>query len=235
MPFTGLAVIPGAKPGQNVSIRPQLLRVDKLVTGGRQVRLRAILSAFVKVTETCELNVAEDVTGPLVLAKRVVAAGNRQVLVESITDLTVPAQKVHEIQARVCEISCEVIPNKVIVQGLIHKQVFFVGPDDVVHHQAEDIPFTTFVDVPGALPSMNCQLRGEVEHISWQLLDAAADGDGDFRLGETRDDLVTFCRLAQKTVIELTVIVAEDQQIHVRILPLTVVPPTQALPTQAKC
>lgn len=137
MPFTGMALIPGARFGQNVLIRPTILRVDKFLTNGCQVRQRIILAVFVKVTETVEVNVAEEATGPLVLAKRVVATASRQVLVESVADLCVPAKKVHEIQARVTDLVCEVIPNKVIMTGSIHKQIFFVGPDDVVHHQAE--------------------------------------------------------------------------------------------------
>lgn len=137
VPFTGLALIPGARPGQNVTIRPSILRIDKFLINGNCVRQRIILAVFVKVTETVELNVLEDVTGPLVLAKKVVASAARQVLVESVADLAVPAKKVHEIQARITNLFCEVIPNKVILTGCIHKQIFFVGPDDVVHHQAE--------------------------------------------------------------------------------------------------
>ncbi|MCG0239163.1 MAG: DUF3794 domain-containing protein [Firmicutes bacterium] len=222
VPFTGVAVIPGARPGQNVTLRPQILRVDKFLTNGNQVRQRVVVAVFVKVTETCELNVAEDTTGPLVLCKRVVAAGTKQVLQESVADLSLPAQKVHEIQARVTDLNCEVIDNKVIVQGVVHKQIFFVGADDIVHHQAEDVPFTTFIEVPGARPMMSCQLKAEVEHISWHLLDPV-ESDPGLRMADPYledDDRMTFARLMQRTVIQVTAAVAEDHQICVKCLPL---------------
>lgn len=222
VPFTGVAVIPGARPGNNVTLRPQILRVDKFLTNGNQVRQRVIIAVFVKVTETTELNVAEDTTGPLVICKRVVAAGQKQVLQESLAELSLPAQKVQEIQARCQEISCEVIADKVIVQGVVHKQIFFVGPDDIVHHQAEDVPFTTFIEIPGAEPMMSCQVQCEVEHISWHLLDPV-ESDHGFRLADPYledDEPATFARLLQKTVIRVVAAVAEDQQIHVRTLPL---------------
>ncbi len=224
-PFTGVALIPGAQPGFNVTIRPTLLRVDKILTNGNQIRVRAILSVFVKVTATCEINVAEDTAGPLVICRRVVAQGCKQVLTESLATLDVPAQKVHEIQGRVQNLTCEVIANKVIIQGEIHKQIFFVGPDDVVHHQAEDIPFTTFIDVPGAQPGQSCQASGSVEHISWHLCDPVT-GTTTTALADPyveEFECPTFARLLQKTVIDVCVHVAEDRQVHIATVPVQAV------------
>lgn len=223
-PFTGVAMIPGARPGFNVQIRPTLLRVDKILTAGNQIRVRAVLSVFVKVTETCEINVAEDTAGPLVICRKVVAQGCKQVLTESVAELDVPAQKVHEIQGRVQNLTCEVICNKVIIQGEIHKQIFFVGPDAVVHHQAEDIPFTTFIDVPGAQPGQSCQATGTVEHISWHLIDPVAGSS--LALSDPyaeEAECPTFSRLLQKTVIDICATVAEDRQVHVRAIPVQAV------------
>lgn len=225
-PFTGVAFVPGARPGMNVFIKPTLLRVDKFLTTATQVRQRATLSVFVRVTETAEVNVAEDPTrtGPLALCKRVVATASRQVLSETLTDLPVPAQKVSEIQARLGDVVTEVIPGKVIVTGTLHKQIFFVGPDDVVHHHAVDVPFTTFIDVPGAQPGMTAQVTGNVEHVSWHLLDPVTD-DSIFRASEQAAPVV-FSKLAKKTVVNIQVAVAEDQLIHVRTVPIQAAMPT---------
>jgi len=32
--------------------------------------------------------------------------------------------------------------GKVIVQGTLHKQIFYVGTDNIVHHVQEDVPFS---------------------------------------------------------------------------------------------
>lgn len=115
VPFSGIVDLPGAEPGDNVSLNAQILRVDRFLSNGRQVRQRIVLSLFVKVTRTCELNVAEDVNGPQVMASRVVSTNSRQVLVENVADLNRPARKVQEIQARVEDVAVEVIPSNVLI------------------------------------------------------------------------------------------------------------------------
>ncbi len=37
--------------------------------------------------------------------------------------------------------------GKVIIQGTVHKQIFFIGTDGLEHHLAEDIDFSELVDV----------------------------------------------------------------------------------------
>jgi hypothetical protein len=113
VPFTAIADVPGTEPGDNITLKAQILRVDRFLSNGRQVRQRIVLSIFVKVTRTCELNVAEAANGPQVLASRVISTNDRQILVENIALLNRPARKVQEIQARVENVEVEVIPSNV--------------------------------------------------------------------------------------------------------------------------
>jgi hypothetical protein len=114
VPFSAMVEVPGAEPGDNVTLKAQILRVDRFLSNGRQVRQRIVLSVFVKVTRTCELNVAEDVNGPQVMASRVISTNSRQILVENAADLNRPARKIQEIQARVEDVAVEVIPSNVL-------------------------------------------------------------------------------------------------------------------------
>ncbi len=241
IPFSGIADVPGAEPGDNVSLQAQILRVDKVLSNGVQLRQRVVLSLFVKVTRTCELNVAEDATGPQVMASRVISTNERQVLVENVADLNRPAQKIQEIQARVEDVAVEIIPNKVIVTGTLHKQIFFVGDDDIVRHMGEDIPFTTFVDLPGIDPGDMVSIAPVVEHVGFDLIDkvwvdcdtevdrtGSDDGDGD--LTGDDDDRPAFRRLVQRTVILLIVTGSEEQSIRIATSPL---PETALAPTAA--
>lgn len=232
VPFQGIAEVPGACPGQNVQVHANILRVDRFLIHGTQVRQRVILQVFIKVTETVDVCVALDGTGPLVLAQCIVASGVRQTLVENTLDLDLPAQKIQEITARVTDLTAEVIPNKVIVQGTLHKQIFFVGPDDVVHHQGEDVAFSTFIDLPGAQPWMHAQVVPRVEHVGWHLECECEDDCDDepedeleaalAQLGLVSHERVAglFTRLVQKAVIEICVRVSEDQQVRVRAFPV---------------
>lgn len=95
-----------------------------------------------------------------------------QVLVESTIELTQPAVKIDEIRAIVQDLVCTVIADKVIFQGVLHKQIFFVRQaDNVVVHQAEDVRFSGFIDVPGAVAGATCAVNATVEFIDFELLD----------------------------------------------------------------
>ena len=102
-----------------------------------------------------------------------VGTATDQVLVDSILDLFQPAVKIDEIRATIQDATCTVIPNKVIFQGVLHKQIFFVRqPDNVVVHQAEDIPFSGFVDLIGATPNDTCELGFQIAFVDFHLLNS---------------------------------------------------------------
>lgn len=65
----------------------------------------------------------------------------------------IPAQKIKCIDAVLKDIKYEVIIDRVIVQGIIRKEIYYVGLDSVVHYQAEDMPFSTMIDIAGAFPN----------------------------------------------------------------------------------
>lgn len=94
-----------------------------------------------------------------------------QILVESTVELENPAVKIDEIRAVVQDLTCQVIMDKVIFQGVLHKQIFYVREDGVVVHQAEDVRFSGFVDVPGAIPGEACRINAVIEFIDFILTD----------------------------------------------------------------
>lgn len=121
-----------------------------------------------------------------------------------------------------------------IITGNLHKQIFFVADDDIVRHQGEDIPFTTFVDLPGIDPTDEVTVTPCVEHVGFELID---DLNGVDDSGDAYDDCdpyvedadgPLFQRLIQRTVIQLTVTGSEEQPIRIATvaLPETAVPPT---------
>lgn len=99
----------------------------------------------------------------------VLAEESVQVLIEDTVDLFTPAQKIDQIVASIRDVRCHVIPDKVIFQAILHKQIFFVNEENVVVHQGVDIPFSGFVDVPGAVPGQCCQINPTIEFIEGTL------------------------------------------------------------------
>jgi len=194
-PFSTFVDLPGAATGMNVAVRAEIEGVlFKLMPDGITIDQKVVIQLFVKVTETVQLNAVTG-TGPLVLIEEVVGENTTQTLTESTVLLTVPSVKVAEIQARVQDVTAEVILNKVIIQGVIHKQIFFVDTSGLERHQAEDVPFSTFVDVPGAVAGMNVQIHSEIETVLFELLSQT--------------------ELLQKVVIQFFVKVTQSVQIRV--------------------
>lgn len=100
----------------------------------------------------------------------VLAETTAQVLVDDTVTLPLAAEKIDEIVARVQDLNCFVIENKVIFQGILHKQIFFVDRKGFVRHVAVDIPFSGFVDVPGVPTGATCRLTATIEFIDFRLL-----------------------------------------------------------------
>ncbi|HEX7715590.1 MAG TPA: DUF3794 domain-containing protein [Bacillota bacterium] len=81
---------------------------------------------------------------------KVIGEAVAQVVVEGNINLN--AVKVDRVLAELRNVTDHVFPNKVVKQGTIHKQIFFVDPEGVVRHVTEDIPFMVAVDIPGLCP-----------------------------------------------------------------------------------
>jgi len=192
--FSTFVEIFGAEPGLNVEVEPTIEHIGFILLNPTLLHQKVVLELFVKVTETRQVNVLAGI-GPLVRLDQVVGENTRQELIENQITLTVPAIKVTEIRATVVEVTTDVIEGKVIVQGIIHKQIFFVGEDNVERHQAEDIEFSTFVEIPGAVAGMDVQVIPTVEFVDFQLLSPTL--------------------LLQKVVIEFFVKVTESVQLNV--------------------
>ena len=101
------------------------------------------------------------------LLEQVVATGSSQTLIQREIIFIRPARKVREpVDAQVRNLRHEIIPNKVIVRGVLHKQILAVdAATGVVFAQEVRENFVHFVDVPGASPGMRAHVDGRVEFV----------------------------------------------------------------------
>lgn len=83
----------------------------------------------------------------------------------------IPAIKIRNIEAEIKDLSYEIIPDKIIIHGVLHKQIFYVGIDNVIHHLGEDVSFCLFLDVVGAIPDMNAWIDIDIEKIKAHIED----------------------------------------------------------------
>jgi hypothetical protein len=131
---------------------------------------------------------------------KVIGEAVAQVVVEG--NISIDAVKIDRIIAEVRDISNHVFQNKVVEQGTIHKQVFFVDREGIVREVEENIPFMVSVDIPGIA-------RTPFTDVQSHLLDI----DTDFVLTPGR------CHergnLMQKVVAHILVKVSEWTQLDV--------------------
>lgn len=196
--FSTFIDVPGAEPGMNVQIEPVIETVIFNLLSAKVVHQKVVIEFFVKITESRQLNVLTG-NGPLVRVDQVVGENTKQELFENIFTLFTPAIKIDDITVVIRDVTTHVIADKVIIQGVIHKQIFFVGTNNIEFHQAEDIEFSTFVDIPGATPGMDVIVTPTVEFVHFNLLDATT--------------------LQQKVVVEFFAKVTESVQINILLGP----------------
>ncbi len=195
--FSTFVDVPGATFGMDVEVVPTVEFVNFELQNATTLIQKVVVEFFAKVTESVQLNI---VLGPGALLKLETVTGENttQILVENVFGLPIPTVKIREIVATIRDIVTEVINDKVVIQGILHKQIFFIGEDNLEHHQAENIPFSTFLDIIGATPGMNVRVDSRIETILFELLDSST--------------------LRQKVVIEFFVKVTETQQLLVQIV-----------------
>ncbi|QNO14887.1 SafA/ExsA family spore coat assembly protein [Alkalicella caledoniensis] len=169
------------------------------------VKQTAILEIFVKVTETVQVEVVTDIIGPkihvfkeLVKVQNVIGEGTVQTSVISDIEFEDPVKKIATVDSAFTNINPRVIDDKVVIEGVLHKQIYYVEEGTgIVKEQSVDDSFTQFIDIPGARPGMNVQVYPRVEFIDHVI-------DNNNR------------RMAKQTaVIELFVKVTESVQIEV--------------------
>jgi len=169
VPFTAVVPIEGVQAGEDVDVDVNVIRTTWTLDGA-ELNQRVVLSIFCKVSETAQTMLRTDPHGPLIKVGRVIGENMKQIMVEDQICLDVPTLKVQDILAYVTDIQTEVIKGKVLIDGTIHKQIFYVGPNDVVRHQGEDVPFSAVVDIYGAEPGMTAQVHPTIEHVGWTLI-----------------------------------------------------------------
>ena len=133
--------------------------------------------------------------------QHVIGEATAQIDVVRNIDMPATIRKVVDVVAEIVELDYEILPNKVIIKGSLHKQIFYIEEgDDVVREftvMRED--FTDFVHIPGAKPGMEALIDARLLYI-----DTGA-ASGNFPTD----------RIHQAAVISVTVKVIEMLQLDV--------------------
>ncbi|MDQ2085856.1 DUF3794 domain-containing protein [Herbivorax sp. ANBcel31] len=132
----------------------------------------------VTTTDTCKIQYTHDEDCKKTLRKcikvpEVVGRNSSQVLIESVIPFPdlFPAVEIKDIKKEVKDLRVHVCKNKVLINGVLHKNINYktfegevkCGKLDTffgdVKHVGVDIPFATYIDVPGAKPGDKYQIE----------------------------------------------------------------------------
>jgi hypothetical protein len=78
------------------------------------------------------------------------------------------AIKIDRVKAFLLKSSDSLFDNKIVKEGIIRKEVFYVDPENRLRFLSEDIPFMLTVDLPGFKPNAFTEVQNH-------LLDIAVD------------------------------------------------------------
>ena len=178
--------IPGARPHMEVYPKCRVEFCEAKLVGespSTTVKVNCILQVFVKVTEYCKLHIVTDVEGAMVDRCRIrvediIGRKCHQETINQAIDVNAPSdvegilvKKAKNTSACLRNITYEKIPNKVIVKGTTHVQVYYVacGGEQELRETSADIPFTTFVHMDGLTKDSMIRVRQRVEYTDAKL------------------------------------------------------------------
>lgn len=206
-PFSVFVPIEGAreKAAVTTDIRIEYLDSELVTRNGLQfVKETVVLEVCAKVVEHIVINIVTAVAGAevetrIIKVENIIGEGCRQVNIRANIVTPDIARKVAKVDARIEDLVGEAIPNKVIVKGTLHKQIYYVVADnDQLRELTVNEPFTEFVHLEGAQEGDSVDVRGRIEYVN---VEATATTP-------TTDWL-------QTAVLEVCAMVTESQEIRV--------------------
>ena len=235
-PFTVSVDIPGARKDNTVQVDVQVEYVDIDLKNGNEregyseARQTAIIAVFVKVTEELQLEVVVDVLGEYIeviteslKVQGVVGENQRQVNIKGDVFIDRPVKKIVETitDVNINRRETKIIKDKVIVDGVLKKQIFYVVLcTEAVFEKSVEENFTSFVDVPGAKQGQNLRVRAEVEYVDHVIPDypkwicgAYKDGQfnaNDFPIKQTAV-LAIFAKVTESLQLDVVVDVIRER------------------------
>lgn len=172
VPFSVFVEVPGAREKANVTTDIRIEYVDAKIVNGNKIKETVVLEVCATVSESLTINVVTAVAGAQVQTRTLriqssVGRNCRQVNIVADIQLPELARKVARVDSELRNLSAEVIPDKVIVKGTLHKQIFYVAAsNDQLREFSVDEPFTEFVHVEGAQPGDTVDVTGRVEYVN---------------------------------------------------------------------
>lgn len=169
--FSTLLDMPGVKSGMDVRINA-VIKGDntELLEEGSLIRQKGLLDIHVLVEKREELFVELGSKEPVVV-DRIVGENNNQTIIEGLLELEIPAFKIIDTEAQLEDISIKLLTDKIIVEGNIKEEIYFIDQKGIECYCKKKLSFTQVIDLIGVRPGMDINLDSEIEDIEYNLSD----------------------------------------------------------------
>lgn len=184
--FTHFVDLPGAEPGMTAFVMFEVESAKGRRKDPRTVGVDAVIEMFAKITETQEVEVIVDAYSPTVELKvdktilkvtQVIGEESAQVVVKDV--LSVPNAKpdieqIYNVKSSASIDETSILDDKVIIEGTLDVEMLYVAevpegePQQPLHYTEAQVPFTQFVEIPGAKEGMDLDVMAIVEHTSFE-------------------------------------------------------------------
>lgn len=167
--FTQYLDMPGVKPKMASQLKLAIEHMDYELVSGRRLSVKSVLNLYGQVSQILELDAVKgftDLEDVEVLKDRIHArssagAGHSQTMVREDLELSESMPSIKKILRKDIKVKVtekKVMDNKVIVHGDMTAKLLYLCDDEEepVHYINHNIPFSHFVDIPGAYQGMDC-------------------------------------------------------------------------------
>ena len=215
VPFSVFVPVEGARENNDVTVITdvEIEYIDsELITRNGQKFLKetVVLKICAKVVETVTINIVTAVEGARVETRRLqiesaIGKGCRQVNILGTIITPTLARKIAKVDSELRDLEGEAIRDKVIVKGVLHKQVYYVSAvDDQVRELTVEEPFTEFIHIEGTDVGDIVDVSGRIEYVN---VEAAGAGPENTRWRQTA--VVEICATVSETK-RITVVIAVE-------------------------
>lgn len=179
--------IEGAAPGMDAKVNVDIEYCDVEAIGvaaqnncHQMFQQTCILKIRAKVIELVDIDVVTGVAGVGITPKfetitidNVVGSGEEQFNISDnfIQLPTIDVRKIKNVDAEIRDVEEKILPNKVIVKGTLHKQIYYViDPSGEVKELSADVPFSVFVPIEGAREGATVTADVKIEYLDSELV-----------------------------------------------------------------
>lgn len=199
----------------SAEIKANVEHIDYSLTDDLRISVKTVLDIASKAVLDNSIDIVKDIKGVegLQMLKEnikcndILGINSSSTLVKEAFELEGSMPDIVDIlrvDVKTHEKETKVVDDKVIVAGVISCSIMYFGDDEEnkVNYLSHEIPFTHFVEIPGAIKDMNCKLKLQANEVNYDIKE---DINGDIRIIDIESTVKIEAKVYKQVEKEVTV------------------------------